>query len=705
MNESPALADRLRRIFAEEMADHLEVLEAGVGRLASGESTGRASTVAEMFRAAHSLKGAAAAVGAATVSARCHDLEEQLAALRDATEPAPGDLDERLARLVEAVTAAGQEWRRPRAQRGSASSSPGPGSGPTHPRGRRGTVRVPADVLDAVLAQTADLVTVANRSGGLAAALAGLADEMGDSASALRRDLRSLSRQDGSAPRSQQLTENLERLGTGLDRLSLRTGQLSHTVTADVHELWALTRALSASTQAARAVPFTDATVSLAQVVRSAAEQSGKQARLVVDAAEVRLDKDLVAVLQNVLGHLVRNAVDHGLEQSAHRRARGKDPVGLVRVTARLRGDGLQVVVRDDGQGVRADLLREAARRHGRQMDDADVEAMAFEPGVTTAASVTQASGRGVGLDAVRGAVESVGGSVNLRSSPGSGVEVAVVLPLTTSSLRVLLVRVGDRVVALPTASLERIVAVGEEGATVSAASGMVTVGDQPLPLVPLHDALGWEPDTARPSTPWSAIVLRGAHGAGLLVEEVLEEREVVLSTSPSRLAGVGVLLGTARLDDGSLVLVLSAPACVRAARARPPRPGKRPTGEEPSPPARRILVVEDTITTRELERGILEAAGYSVVVADDGLRAWRLLQDTVVDAVVSDVTMPRMDGLALCRAVRGASELAHLPVVLVSSLDSEEDRRAAAEAGADAYLTKQDFDRQELLTTLERLL
>jgi two-component system chemotaxis sensor kinase CheA len=223
--------------------------------------------------------------------------------------------------------------------------------------------------------------------------------------------------------------------------------------------------------------------------------------------------------------------------------------------------------------------------------------------------------------------------------------------------------------------------------------------------VVRLADVLGW-PAAGPPEDGSAGLALVVTDPEGpvlLLVDEVAQEREIVVRATPSRLAGLGLLLGTAQLDDGSVVLVLSPSACVRAGRAAGPGgAGQQGSGPAVAPT---VLLVEDTLTTRELERGILETAGYTVLVATDGVRAWELLQERSVDAVVSDVAMPRMDGLALCRAIRASSRLGDLPVVLVTSLASEEDRRGGLEAGADAYLTKQGFDREELLHTLERLL
>jgi two-component system chemotaxis sensor kinase CheA len=223
------------------------------------------------------------------------------------------------------------------------------------------------------------------------------------------------------------------------------------------------------------------------------------------------------------------------------------------------------------------------------------------------------------------------------------------------------------------------------------------------LPVVELARLLAWDGDPRPSHEPGKAVILEvGDDTAALVVDEVLAEREVVLRSAPRRLAGLSLLLGTSQLEDGTVITVLSPASCVRTALlGHPHDPGEAP---EPAPQSS-VLLVEDTVTTRELERSILELAGYAVMVATDGAHAWQLLQEHQVDVVVSDIDMPRMDGVTLCRKIRSSSRFADLPVVLVTSLHSDVDRQRGLDAGADAYLTKTGFDRGELLATLGRLL
>ena len=466
--------------------------------------------------------------------------------------------------------------------------------------------------------------------------------------------------------------------------------------------LRASTNGFSTAARRARMVPFEQATNGLARMVRELAVDLGKEARLTVTAADVEVDRALVVMLREVLVHLVRNAVDHGLEPPEERMRLGKPRRGSVRVEAALGSDGVSIVVADDGAGVDHDgLRRAAATATGSPVGEAaDVTDVMFTPGVSTAGRISTVSGRGVGLDIVRTTVERAGGAVRVDSEWGRGTRLTLLLPLNLSIMRALLVRTAGELVVFPSTPVRRLI-------TMPAASRLdgrtvVHLDDELLTTAPLHHILGWS--TAEERRGGTGLVITGlGEPVVLSVDEVVAEREIVLHASSPRLEGVRELLGTTRLDDGSVVLVLNPAACARAALAHRCADLADSAGEADT--RRTVLLAEDSLTTREVERSLLEAAGYDVLVAHDGQQAWKLLQGNEVDAVVADVNMPRLDGIALCRAVRGAAALSKLPVVLVTALRSEADRRAGLEAGADAYLTKVGFNRDELLDALDRLL
>lgn len=737
------LRERLEALFLDEIDEQVERLDRGLDVLVRSLPDPQPGTVDEMFRSAHSLKGAAQAVGSSAVASLCHHLEEVLARLRDGSLAA----DERLLRGLSDVTGAvsrlGQDLRgglqpasldisslvsglvdeEPLTSDRPAGTEPATPSDTEAAQGRepgaplqlarrRGssqshgaTVRVARDKLDALLAHAADLITSSHRSEVLVTRLVATAGRTGEDSSRAKRDQDMLDAALASAARDDP------RLRHALDRTRDRAGELDRLArSAATHQraLRGLATSFAAATRAARTVPFTDATSGLNRLVRELAHQLGKQAELFVHAADVEIDKDLVATVHHALVHVVRNAVDHGIEAPEERLQAGKQRAGRVEIDVTLRSDGIEIVVADDGRGVQLSKVREAAENLGLRRDDTremSLAGMLFQPGLSTATRVSTVSGRGVGLDAVRAEVESTGGTVAVESTPGAGTTFRLLLPLTQSILRAVLARCADQVVAVPASSIDAVREVQPENARLSGRP-VVEVNGGAVPVLALSQLLGWASLTLLPEVRQAkpGLLATGIEGSVVLVvDELLGEREIVLCPPSDRLAGMSTVLGTTQLEDGAIALVLSPSACVRVALST----GYHDKNQLVTGAARRgrVLLVEDSITAREFERRILESAGHAVVVAVDGEQAWRLLEEGEFDVVVSDVNMPRMDGLALCNAIRGSRRLRDLPVVLLTSLHSETDRQKGLGAGADAYLTKSGLDRVELIETVGRFL
>ena len=700
--ESGDVKARLRALFLDELDDHVERLSRGIEALAAAGADSTAQVVQDLFRSAHSLKGAAQATETTAVALVCHELEDLLAEVRDGGLEVSSDLLATLGAMTDQLTQASRSMRARPAPATDTAVARSPSAGAD-------VRRVSPQALDDLLARAQQLVVAAHRSTRLAEDVAALSARFTDDEQASLRDEQMLLDALGAAAAEPRVRTALDRMHARSRDAAVQLDRLSQLTASYEQALRSLSDDFADAAWRARAVPFTDATAGLARVVRELCLDAGKQAVLRIDAADVVVDRALVGVLDDVLRHLVRNAVDHGIEAPAERVAAGKPPAGAITVTASLRSGGIEIVVADDGRGVDAGAVREAAHRLDGSSDFTDltgerslVEAL-FRPGLSTAAGVGAVSGRGVGLDAVRAAVEATGGTVTLHQATGTGVRVIVNVPLHRSTLRTLLVRVCGELLALPSSAIRGLVALPTEAATVGGGP-VVDVDGDVVPVVRMVDALDWAAPAAVGAGRGVALVVAVPEGAvAIEVDELVAEREIVMQAAGSRLTGVSTLLGTAVLADGSVALVLNPATCARRALARPASP-RTPS---PAPPARQaqILLAEDTMTTRELERALLESAGYAVVTAVDGMHAWELLQTRPVDVVVSDVAMPRMDGIALCTAIRESTRWAALPVVLVTSLASETDRRRGLEAGADAYLSKTGLGSAELLATLERLL
>ena len=448
-----------------------------------------------------------------------------------------------------------------------------------------------------------------------------------------------------------------------------------------------------------RTLPLAAITTRLPRAVRDIAQAAGQQVDFVVSGASTEIDRVIVESLSEPLTHLLRNAVGHGIELPAEREQAGKPPRGHVELRAVPRGSMVEIVVADDGRGVSPEAI-EQARREG------SLAGVLTRPGYSRAAEVTELAGRGVGLDAVKEYVIALGGSLEVRSEPGRGMDVVLLLPLALALTEVLLFERGPGVYGVPLAAVEEVLLVAKT--LMLQGQAALAVRGASLPVTDVATLIG---AAAPPLGDRSPAILLSVGGRRAIVtcDALLGTEEVVAKSLG--LAGAPGYLGAAILGDGRIALLIEPAALTRGSRravgpARPepgPEPGQKP---DPGPAAApQVLVVEDSFTVRELQRSILEAAGYPVVTARDGRDALAAIRgNPQIALVITDLEMPELDGIELTRAIRADPARAALPVVIVTSHGAEADRRRGIEAGADAYMTKRSFDQQALLATVEQL-
>jgi two-component system chemotaxis sensor kinase CheA len=422
---------------------------------------------------------------------------------------------------------------------------------------------------------------------------------------------------------------------------------------------------------------------------------------------EVEVDRAVLDGLREALLQLVRNAADHGIEPPADRERAGKPRRGKVSVAAALRGDRLTVTVSDDGAGLDVPAVRARLERRGLPVprDEQELVRTLFEGGFSTRTEATAISGRGVGLDVVRAAIERIRGSVQVTWVQGRGTNFTLECPPTLATIHALLVAVGPQILAVPTTHVERLLRVRPEDIKHAEGRDVIATPEAPVPLVALARLL--PPLVERPvAGPLAVILLRaGERRLAIAVDELVAEQEVLLRPVGRGGEPLPHVSGAAILGTGRVALVLNAAAIVGAGLGLGAGPGvtiaEAPSGRRDK---KRILVVDDSITTRTLEQSILEAAGYDVRAAVDGADGWKVLQEHGCDVVVADIEMPRMDGFALCEAIRGSNRFKQLPVVLVTALETPEHRARGLEVGADAYIGKSSFDQQNLLDIISQL-
>ena len=469
---------------------------------------------------------------------------------------------------------------------------------------------------------------------------------------------------------------------------------------------------------ASRMRPLADGVRGFPRLVRDVSRQLGKQVKFEVVGETTGVDRDILDGLEAPLNHLIRNALDHGLEMPEERRAAGKNPAGTIRLEARHRAGMLQIILGDDGRGIDLDRLRVKVVEKGlttapvvSRLSEAELLDFLFLPGFSTKDKVTEISGRGVGLDVVQSMVQAVRGSVRVSSQFGKGTRFILQLPLTVSVIRALLAEIAGEPFAFPLNRIDRILMLDRRrysrpGGQAAHASGR-----------PAGRACGGGPGSRaarrrRGRTAELPVVVASdrSHRFGVVVDRFLGERDLRVAPLDPRLGKVPNLNSSSVLENGWPVLIIDVEDLIRSidnllgGRQLKKLSAEAAVPEEARSP-KRVLVVDDSITVRELERQLLENRGYTVDVAVDGVDGWNAVRSGRYDLVVSDVDMPRMDGIQLVAHIKEDARLKAIPVIIVSYKDREEDRIRGLDAGANFYLTKSSFHDQTFLDTVVDLI
>ncbi|POR45610.1 two-component system sensor histidine kinase and response regulator WspE [Paraburkholderia eburnea] len=468
--------------------------------------------------------------------------------------------------------------------------------------------------------------------------------------------------------------------------------------------------------------PFSDTAHAYPRIVRDLARSLGKRVRFVIDGENTQVDRDILDMLDAPLGHLLRNALDHGIEDPGTRRLLGKPEEATLTLEARHSAGKLLIAVADDGAGVDMPALRRAIVARGLAPADA-VETMSepelleflLLPGFSMRERVTDVSGRGVGLDAVQNFAKAVRGTVRIESAAGRGTRFVLQLPLTLSVLRSLIVDVAGEAYAFALAHVRRALRVPREAIDMLEGQQHIVHEGRPIGLVTARQLLGASDATAPANASGDVSVLLIGDGTGhdaalygIAVDGFAGERTLAVQPLDARLGKVRNVAAAALLEDGTVTLIVdvediiaSVARLVREGQLAGVTRGANTTARE----RKRILVVEDSLTVRELERKLLEKRGYAVTVAVDGMDGWNTLRNGQFDLVITDVDMPRMDGIELVTMIRNDPHQRNVPVMIVSYKDREDDRRRGLDAGADYYLTKGSFHDEALLDAVNDLI
>ncbi|HEX3845661.1 MAG TPA: hybrid sensor histidine kinase/response regulator [Steroidobacteraceae bacterium] len=740
-------------LYRHEADERTEALTAGL--LALERDPRSAAHLESCMRAAHSLKGAARVVGIATGVDIAHAMESCFVAaqtgaltldkaridvllravdlLRRISQAAEGEIAHaaglRPEEVRDCLAALGRAAAgAPAADEAAAAEealSATPGSSAGAPRAgeampaqaeqqRQGgsAVRITAETLDRLLGLAGESLVEARWLTPFSQSLLRLKRQQYDLGGTLDRLREALAREQGADEARALLTEAQSR---ALECRQFLASRLAELETFD-RQVSGLSRRLYAGALACRMRPFADGLRGLPRMTRDLAQSLHKQVRLVTEGHDTPVDRDVLEQLEASLTQLLRNAIDHGIESPQVRLAAGKPAEGVIRVEARHSAGRLLVTVADDGAGVELDELRKTLVTRGlanaeaaAAMNEAELFEFLLLPGFTLASSVTEISGRGVGLDVVRELLRRLRGTIRVASRLGEGTQFQLHLPLTMSVVRTLLIEVGGEAYALPLASISCALKLSRTSIVSLSGRAHFSLRERRIGLVSAHQVLETRSATATTGE-ISVVVLKGGGGeVGLVVDRLLGERELVIQPLDARLGKIKDVSAGGLMEDGTPVLILDVEDVARSmekfASGGDLAGLAANSGASAHAPRKRVLVIDDSLTVRELERKLLTQGGYDVEVAVDGMDGWNAIRAGRFDLIVTDIDMPRLDGIELVRLVRQDPRLKSLPVMIVSYKDRPEDRHRGLEAGADYYLAKAGFHDQTLLSAVAHLI
>lgn len=725
----------LQELFRAEVTAHAETL--GKGLLAAERTPDDPALLEMLMRAAHSIKGAARIVSAQAAVDLAHAVEDCFVAaqrgrfrlesasidvLLQATDvllemaavplesaadaPAHPTLVRDLRRLLEGHGPA------PRAVASTPVPAPAPAPAPLPRPAPRAepTVRVAAKHIDRWMGLAGDAVIEASRLHEVSTQWSRYRSRE----SALMRAIDHL---------AQRLVATADRETATLLHEARMAAQecrnLAKKQREDVDELARraeeLSRRMHGEALASRMRPFSDGVTAFPRMVRDLARRLGKEVDLVIAGEEVRVDRDILEKVESPLNHLLRNAVDHGLETPEERRARGKPERGRLRLEARHSAGLLSIVIADDGRGIDVGAVRLAVVARAlassdevERMSDAEVIDHIFVPGFSTAGRVSEVSGRGVGLDVVKSVLGEIGGSVRVISAPGEGARFELLLPVTLSVIRAVLVDIAGEPYALPVPRIDRLAKVPLSEVGTLEGRPYFKLEDRHLALVPARQVLGLGGEPAE-ADPLCVVVIGDRRlQIGVIVDNYLGEHDLVVQPLDARLGRVPDVSAAAIGADGAPLTILDVEElCASSQRLLHEGHAARLGPAAPRPPRqkKRILVCDDSITVREVQRQLLRSHGFDVQVATDGMEGLQIARAGDLDLVITDVEMPRMNGIELVRSIKSSPKLSSLPVIIVSYKDRPEDRSRGLEAGANYYLAKSDFHDEALLGAVTELI
>lgn len=746
MQDQEEFLKKLREAFNIEAAEHLAVIASSILALEGMTPPYPKDLVETAYRAAHSLKGASRAVDLRDIETICHAIEgifskiskgelapdksllELLLAANDSMEEilkgnkilAASQISALAKRIDEAAIPKPKIAVMKLSEIAAQTASP-PAPPPTpqeqrplaaefkpetdHPHSVQkssfaNTLRIPAEKLELVLRDAENIISAKLALRQIMEYLSSLSSECEELLSSKEIE-------------TTKLRQKVSETSKTLKKISKYAATEEYRVSTTIDKLIDDARTMLM-------LPCSLLLEGFPRMVHDLAQSMGKKIEIAIEGKNIELEKHILEKLKDPLTHLVRNAIDHGIESPQERKATGKPETALIKIKiANLDSKHIEISVSDDGGGLNYDKIKATAlaknlitKEEAATMDEEHLGLLIFESGFSTSPIVTDLSGRGLGMSIVQQAVDELDGYIKIESKRGEGTTFRLVVPFSRATFRATLIKTAGRKFAIPTSSIVKTLRVAATSIFHAGGREMMYFDSRPLGILRVDKILNLPPSDKEESSELVSIIITqsGESQAALLVDEILHEQELLLKPLGQLLKNITLVSGASIAGDGEIIPVLNAKELMKSVSVREleasfAKSASAKTKEKKSKKKKSVLVVEDSITSRMLLKTILESEGYAVTVAVDGQDGYTALKSNPVDCVITDIEMPRMNGFELTAKIRADKKLGDLPVILVTSLESREDKERGVEVGANAYIQKSNFSQTTLLDTIKRFI
>ncbi len=703
--------------FVEEAREHIEQLEQGVADLEKNPS--EQENINTLFRSAHTIKGSSRMLKLLTISDTAHKLEDVLGALREGSIQFSPSLAQLLLRAIDALAVLVDK-----AEKNAPLPEPDSDLCATLEQAAKGALNAEQTVIpsNSVIQNAETLLdnddvssTVTHPTSDTEIALKS-SDTVRIKLPKLDELIQLMGEVVSSHSLMQQRLVDLQHLNTELNAKTVWT-EFQHKLTCyqqdlrdDILAQQLLMKELHDKSLLMRMLPLAIVFDPAARLIRELARSMNKEVKCQIKGAEIELDRQIIDKLSDPIVHLLRNAVDHGIEEAQVRIDAGKPAQGLIQLSAYQEGAWVVLVISDDGGGLSAEkILKKAitkgiiSHQEAATLTEKEIMGLIFLPGFSTNTIITELSGRGVGLDVVKKTiVEDLQGVIDIESHQ-QGTQFLLKLPLSLATMRVLLCQVAGITVGLTAQYICNLVRVPKDKLMTVADKLALNRGNEFIPVASLAELLGLK-QTASSADLLLLIVKTHNEKLALMVDTLIDERDRVLKALPTHMQKLPLVTSMVMTGKNELVSILNVSQLIKNASLQYSALESR-THMQAEQKIAHILVVDDSLNTREIEKDVLEASGYQVTTAEDGMDGWQKANAGQFDAILTDVEMPRMDGFSLTQRLRQDKKFQHIPIIIITSRETEQDKLRGIEVGADAYIVKGDFEQSSLIDTLQNLL